>query len=81
MTLLLVEEGVTFSGTSRISPDHHSLYRDGRHQPGHNYGRPGLLFFSTQERTTPALKLGVYGRSGRKGKGTIYPINLPAYPC
>ncbi len=77
MTLLLVEEGVTFSGDEPYYlMTTHSLYRDGDINLANNYANQDYFSFYSKK-DNPRLKLGVYGRSGRKGKGTIYPINLP----
>lgn len=76
-TLLLVLQGVTFSGDE---PNYllttHSLIYDGDINLANNYARQDYFaFYSRQEH--PRLKLGIYGRYGKKGKDYIYPINLP----
>lgn len=77
VTLIMVEEGVTFSGDE---PNYlltsHSLLRDGDINLANNYANQDYFSFYSKK-DNPRLKLGIYGRSGRKGKGYIYPINLP----
>ncbi len=76
-TLLLVLEGITFSGDE---PNYllttHSLLYDGDINLANNYARQDYYAFYSREEH-PRLKLGIYGRYGRKGKDYIYPINLP----
>ena len=77
ITLLLVEEGVTFSGDEPYYlMTAHSLFRDGDINLANNYANRDYFSFYSRE-DNPRLKLGIYGRTGRKGKGYIYPINLP----
>ncbi len=76
-TLILVLKGVTFSGDE---PNYllttHSLIYDRDINLANNYARQDYFaFYSRQE--NPRLKLGIYGRYGKKGKDYIYPINLP----
>lgn len=76
-TLILVLQGVTFSGDE---PNYllitHSLIYDGDINLANNYARQDYFaFYSRQEH--PRLKLGIYGRYGKKGEDYIYPINLP----
>ncbi len=77
VTLILVYQGVTFSGDE---PNYllttHSLLYDGDINLANNYAQQDYFsFYSKKEH--PRLKLGIYGRYGRKGKDYIYPINLP----
>ncbi len=76
-TLLLVFQGITFSGDE---PNYllttHSLVYDRDINLANNYARQDYFSFYSREEN-PRLKLGIYGRYGRKGKDYIYPINLP----
>ncbi|MCX7975027.1 MAG: hypothetical protein N3B16_11105 [Candidatus Aminicenantes bacterium] len=76
-TLVLVLKGVTFSGDE---PNYllitHSLIYDGDINLANNYAQQDYFAFYSREEH-PRLKLGIYGRYGKKGKDYIYPINLP----
>jgi len=76
-TLILVLQGITFSGDE---PNYllttHSLIYDGDINLANNYARQDYFAFYSREEH-PRLKLGIYGRYGKKGKDYIYPINLP----
>jgi hypothetical protein len=75
--LVLVLKGATFSGDEPYYLlTTHSLLRDGDINLANNYARQDYFHFYAKE-DNPRLKLGIYGRRGREGKGTIYPINLP----
>lgn len=76
-SLFLVLQGVTFSGDEPYYLlTTHSLIYDGDINLANNYARQDYFaFYSRQEH--PRLKLGIYGRYGKKGKDCIYPINLP----
>ncbi|MGB8953506.1 MAG: hypothetical protein WCC06_12675 [Candidatus Aminicenantales bacterium] len=75
--LFLVTKGITFSGDE---PNYllttHSLLKDGDINLANNYAHKDYFHFYSKEQN-PRLKLGVYGRTGKKGKDYIYPINLP----
>lgn len=77
VALLLVLQGITFSGDE---PNYllttHSLVYDGDINLANNYARQDYFSFYSREEN-PRLKLGIYGRYGRKGRDYIYPINLP----
>lgn len=76
-TLALVRREVTFSGDE---PNYlmttHSLLRDGDINLSNNYAQKDYFHFYSPE-DFPRLKLGVYARQGKKGPGTLYPVNLP----
>ncbi len=74
---VIVWEGTEFSGDEPFYLlTTHSLLRDGDINVANNYARQDYFHFYSKK-DHPRLKLGIYGRQGRKGKGTIYPINLP----
>ncbi len=76
-TFILVSEGITFSGDE---PNYlltsHSLLKDGDINLANNYKNQDYFAFYSRK-NNPRLKMGIYGRYGRKGKDYIYPINLP----
>ena len=75
--LVLVAQGVEFSGDEPnylITAD--SLYYDRDINLANNYADQDWFHFYSKEEH-PKLKLGIYGRYGKKGKDHIYPINLP----
>lgn len=76
-TILLVLKGVTFSGDE---PNYllttHSLIYDGDINLANNYAQQDYFAFYSREEN-PRLRLGIYGRYGKKGQNYIYPINLP----
>jgi len=76
-TFVIVSKGITFSGDE---PNYllttHSLLKDKDINLANNYAQKDYFSFYSREEN-PRLKLGIYGRYGRKGKGYIYPINLP----
>jgi hypothetical protein len=75
--LVLVLEGVTFSGDEPYYlMTSHSLLEDGDINLANNYAHQDYFHFYEKEKN-PRLRLGIYGRYGRAGKDTIYPINLP----
>ena len=75
--LLLVEEGVTFSGDE---PNYllttHSLLYDRDINLANNYANQDYFRFYDKA-DNPRLRLGIYGQYGKKGKDYIFPINLP----
>lgn len=74
---ILVWEGTSFSGDEPFYLlTTHSLLRDGDINVADNYARQDYFHFYSKK-DHPRLKLGIYGRQGKKGEGTIYPINLP----
>jgi hypothetical protein len=75
--IVLVNEGTTFSGDEPYYlMTSHSLLKDLDINLANNYAqRDYFSFYSKKE--NPRLKLGIYGRFGRKGREYIYPINLP----
>lgn len=76
-TFVLVSQGTTFSGDE---PNYlmttHSLLKDGDINLANNYAQQDYFSFYSREEN-PRLRLGIYGRYGKKGPDTIYPINLP----
>jgi len=75
--LVLVLKGTSFSGDEPYYLlTAHSLLRDGDINLTNNYAQQDYFHFYAKK-DHPRLKLGIYGRRGREGKGTIYPINLP----
>ncbi|MBM3284747.1 MAG: hypothetical protein FJY81_02645 [Candidatus Aminicenantes bacterium] len=74
---ILVLQGESFTGDEPFYlMTSHSLLRDGDINLANNYANQDYFaFYSKKEH--PKLKLWPYGRYGRKGKDTIYPINLP----
>jgi len=76
VTLVLVAEGITFSGDEPYYlMTAHSLYADGDINLANNYRQQDYFQFYEKEKN-PRMKLGVYGRQG-KNPDTIFPINLP----
>jgi hypothetical protein len=75
--LLLVWKGTSFSGDEPFYLlSAHSLLRDGDINVANNYARQDYFHFYSKK-DHPRLRLGIYGRQGKKGEGYIYPINLP----
>ena len=75
--LLLVSRGTSFSGDEPYYLlTAHSLLRDGDINVANNYAQHDYFHFYSKK-DHPRLKLGIYGRQGKKGKDSIYPINLP----
>jgi len=75
--LILVSRGTSFSGDEPYYLlTAHSLLQDGDINLANNYAQQDYFHFYSKK-DHPRLKLGIYGRKGREGKGTIYPINLP----
>jgi hypothetical protein len=76
-TLAIVLKGRTFSGDE---PNYllttHSLLRDGDINLANNYDNKDYFHYYSRE-LFPRLKLGVYANQGKKGPGTLYPVNLP----
>lgn len=74
---ILVSRGITFSGDE---PNYlltaHSLLYDRDINLANNYAQQDYFHFYSKE-DNPRLKLGIYGRHGRRGPQDIYPINLP----
>ena len=74
---IIVSRGPSFSGDEPYYLlTAHSLLRDGDINVANNYARQDYFYFYSKK-DNPRLKLGIYGREGRDGKGSIYPINLP----
>ncbi|MGB7295113.1 MAG: hypothetical protein WBC70_05935 [Candidatus Aminicenantales bacterium] len=74
---ILVREGTSFSGDEPFYLlTTHSLLRDGDINVANNYAQQDYFHFYSKK-DHPRLRLGIYGRQGKKGEGTIYPINLP----
>jgi hypothetical protein len=74
---ILVWEGTTFSGDEPYYLlSSHSLLRDGDINLANNYAQQDYFSFYSRK-DNPRLKLGIYGRYGRKGTNYVYPINLP----
>jgi hypothetical protein len=75
--LSLVFHGASFTGDEPFYLlSSHSLLKEGDINVADNYARQDYFYFYSKK-DNPKLKLGVYGRYGRRGKDTIYPINLP----
>ncbi len=76
-TLLLVREGLTFSGDE---PNYlmttHSLVYDRDINVYNNYLHKDYFHFYS-EKEDPRSKLDIYAQQGRRGPGYNYPINLP----
>lgn len=74
---ILVSEGTTFSGDEPYYLlTTHSLLKDGDINLANNYSQQDYFAFYSKK-DNPQLKLGIYGRFGRKGRDYVYPINLP----
>ena len=74
---IIVSKGPSFSGDEPYYLlTTHSLLRDGDINVANNYARQDYFYFYSKK-DNPRLKLGIYGREGKDGKGSIYPINLP----
>jgi len=74
---ILVSRGTTFSGDEPYYLlTAHSLLRDADLNVANNYSQQDYFYFYSKK-DHPRLKLGIYGRQGKKGKDSIYPINLP----
>jgi hypothetical protein len=74
---IIVSQGPSFSGDEPYYLlTTHSLLRDGDINVANNYARQDYFYFYSKK-DNPRLKLGIYGREGKDGKGSIYPINLP----
>jgi hypothetical protein len=75
--LLLVREGLTFSGDE---PNYlmttHSLLYDRDINLSNNYLHKDYFHFYS-EKADPRIRLDIYARQGRRGPGHDYPINLP----
>ncbi|MBN2206364.1 MAG: hypothetical protein JW742_03080, partial [Candidatus Aminicenantes bacterium] len=54
----------------------HSLLRDGDINLANNYEQRDYFHFYDRE-LFPRLRLGIYAYQGKKGPGTLYPVNLP----
>ena len=74
---ILVSRDTSFSGDEPYYLlSAHSLLRDGDINVANNYAQQDYFHFYSKK-DNPRLKLGIYGRQGKKGKDSIYPINLP----
>jgi len=74
---VLVSEGMSFSGDEPYYlMTTHSLLKDGDINLANNYRQQDYFAFYSKK-DNPQLKLGIYGRFGRKGRDYVYPINLP----
>jgi hypothetical protein len=73
----LVSQDVTFTGDEPYYLlTTHSLLYDKDINLANNYANEDYFHFYSRE-NNPRLRLGIYGRYGKKGKDYIYPINLP----
>lgn len=76
-TFILVTEGITFSGDEpNYLLNAHSLLADRDINLANNYAQKDHFHFYS-EKADPRLKMPIYAREGKKGRGYIYPINLP----
>lgn len=74
---VLVFRGATFTGDEPFYlMTTASLYKDGDINIANNYAQQDYFSFYSRK-DNPRLKLGIYGREGRRGKDYVYPINLP----
>ncbi len=74
---LLVVQGTSFTGDEPFYLlTTHSLLKDGDINLANNYAQKDYFAFYSKK-DNPRLRLGIYGRFGRKGRDYIYPINLP----
>jgi hypothetical protein len=74
---IIISRGPSFSGDEPYYLlTTHSLLRDGDINVANNYAAQDYFYFYSKK-DNPRLKLGIYGREGKDGKGSIYPINLP----
>ncbi len=74
---VLVNKRISFSGDEPYYlMTTHSLFKDGDINLANNYRQQDYFAFYSKK-DNPQLKLGIYGRFGRKGTDYIYPINLP----
>jgi hypothetical protein len=74
---ILVAQDATFTGDEPFYlMTTTSLYKDGDINIANNYAQEDYFTFYSRK-DFPRLRLGIYGREGRRGKGYIYPINLP----
>ncbi|MDH7511367.1 MAG: hypothetical protein QHH14_00265 [Clostridiales bacterium] len=74
---LLVIQGTSFTGDEPFYLlTSHSLFKDKDINLTNNYAQKDYFAFYSKK-DHPRLKLGIYGRFGRKGQDYIYPINLP----
>jgi hypothetical protein len=75
--LTLVFRGASFSGDEPYYLlSSHSLLKEGDINVADNYARQDYFYFYSKK-DNPRLRLGIYGRYGRRGEDSIYPINLP----
>jgi hypothetical protein len=75
--LTLVFHGASFSGDEPYYLlSSHSLLKEGDINVADNYARQDYFYFYSKK-DNPRLRLGIYGRYGRQGQDSIYPINLP----
>jgi hypothetical protein len=75
--VILVSKGGTFSGDEpNYLLNAHSLLYDHDINLANNYAaRDHFHFFS--RKADPRIRMSMYAREGKQGKGHIYPINLP----
>jgi hypothetical protein len=74
---ILIAEGASFTGDEPFYlMTTVSLAKDADINLANNYAQHDYFSFYSKK-DNPRLKLGIYGRYGRKGKDYIYPINLP----
>jgi hypothetical protein len=74
---ILVSQDATFTGDEPFYlMTTTSLFKDGDINIANNYAQEDYFTFYSRK-DFPRLKLGIYGREGRRGSGYIYPINLP----
>lgn len=74
---IIVEKGITFSGDEPYYLlTTHSIFQDKDINVANNYANKDYFHFYSKEQN-PKLKLGIYAREGKKGRGELYPINLP----
>jgi hypothetical protein len=75
--VILVDRGAAFSGDEpNYLINAHSLLYDRDVNLANNYASDDHFHFYSRK-ADPRVKMGVYAREGKKGRGHVYPINLP----
>ncbi len=75
--VVLVSRGAAFSGDEpNYLINAHSLLYDRDVNLANNYASDDHFHFYSRK-ADPRVRMGVYAREGKKGRGHVYPINLP----